>query len=210
MRDLLKDTKKHKKTAAALREKFVFLNVYCKSVKDEHDPRGPEGPYQFKDRSVPVVVVKKFDGTTLKQQLGWGGGARQLAQIVDKAVKDNGPVAPPKAMRPLLKYYEKAQKALARKQIRNGVRELQKVVKGGQNQKKFKDGVPDIALKAQAELDKLKSQALETLEAVRAKIAAGEQEALDSKKALNRLMRQYGGIADVKEQVKVTLLELDG
>ena len=40
MRDLLKDTKKHKKTAAALREKFVFLNVYCKSVKDEHDPRG--------------------------------------------------------------------------------------------------------------------------------------------------------------------------
>ena len=113
-------------------------------------------------------------------------------------------------MRPLLKYYEKAQKALARKQIRNGVRELQKVVKGGQNQKKFKDGVPDIALKAQAELDRLKSQALKTLEAVRAKIATGEQEALDSKKALNRLMRQYGGIADVREQVKVTLQELDG
>ena len=143
-------------------------------------------------------------------KLGWGGGATQLAQIVDKAVKDNGPVAPPKAMRPLLKSYQKAQKALAKKRPETAIRALQKVVKGGQNQKKFKDGMPDIAVKAQAELDKLRAQGLQALEAVRAKIAAGDQEALASKKALNRLMRQYGGIGEIKAQVKATLRELDG
>ncbi len=209
MRALLEDQKKLKKTAKALREKFVFLNVYCKSVKDEHDPRGPEGPYQFKDRSVPVVVVKKFDGTTLKQQLGWGGGARQLAQIVDKAVKDNGPVAPPKALRPLLKSYEKAQKALERKRVRNAVRELQKVVKGGRDQKKFKDGMPDVAIKAQEELDKLKEQGLEQLEVIRTKIQEGDQDVAASRKALIRLRSEYGGIAEIRDQVKALLKKLD-
>ncbi|MHC4077774.1 MAG: hypothetical protein ACYST0_04930 [Planctomycetota bacterium] len=210
MRDLLNDTKKNKKIAKALREKFVFLNVYCRSVKDEHDPRGPKGPYQFKDRSVPVVVIKKFDGTTLKQQLGWGGGANRLAHIVDRAVKDNGPVAPPKALRPLLKSFAKAQKALDRKQVRTAVRELQNVVKGGQNQKKFKDGMPDVALKAQEELDKLKSAGMQQLEAIRTKIEDGEQDVAASKKALNRLMFAYGGIAEVKAKVKAALQELDG
>lgn len=210
MRALLDDKKELKKTAAALREKFVFLNVYCKSVEDEHDPRGPEGPFQFNDRSVPVVVIKKFDGTTLKQQLGWGGGAKQLAQIVDKAVRDNGPVAPPKALRPLLKAYEKAQQALERKQIRNAVRELQKVVKGGQDQKKFKDGMPDIAVKAQEELDKLGKQGLSELEAIRARIQDGGQDAAATRKDLIRLRREYGGIDEIREQVKELLQKLDG
>ena len=209
MRALLADQKKLKTTAKALREKFVFLNVYCKSVKEEHDPRGPEGPYQFKDRSVPVVVIKKFDGTTFKQKLGWSGGAKQLAQIVDKAVKDNGPVAPPRALRPLLKSYGKAQKALDRKQVRNAIRELQKVVKGGQNQKKFKDGTPDVAIKAQEELDKLKEQGLTQLEAIRAKIQDGGQDATASKKALSRLRSDYGGIVEIRDQVKELLKKLD-
>ena len=97
MSALLEDKKKNKATAADFRSKFVFLNVYCRSVKEEHDPRGPEGPFRFTDRSVPVVVIKKFDGTSLVHQLGWGGGADRLAQLVDKAVKKNGPVAPPRA-----------------------------------------------------------------------------------------------------------------
>lgn len=199
MRVLLDDQKKLKKTAKDLREKFVFLNGYCKSVKDEHDPRGPEGPYQFKDRSVPVVVIKKFDGTTLKQQLGWGGGAQQLAQIVEKAVKDNGPVAPPKALRPLLTAYAKAEKALERKQVRNAVRELQKVVQGAQDQKKFKDGMPDVAVKAQTALDKLKSEGL-----------ARAEEAKASKKDLVRVRSDYSGIPEVRDKVKELLEKLDG
>ena len=75
---LKKDDKKLRKTTKAMREKFVFLNVYCQSVKDEHDPRGPEGPYRFEDTSVPVIVIKKWDGTTLKQQLGWGDGGAKV------------------------------------------------------------------------------------------------------------------------------------
>lgn len=199
MRALLTDKKKLKKTAQDLREKFVFLNVYCRSVKDEHDPRGPEGPYRFQDRSVPVVVIKKFDGTTLKQQLGWGGSARQLAQIVDKAVKDNGPVAPPRALRPLLKSWEKAQKSLGRKRIRDAVRELQKVVNGGRDKKRFKDGMPDVAVRAQEELKKLKAQGLARVEDAKA-----------SKKDLIRLRSQYGGIPEICDRVKELLKKLDG
>lgn len=210
MRALLADQKKLKKTAKDLRDKFVFLNVYCKSVKDEHDPRGPEGPYRFQDRSVPVVVIKKFDGTTLKQQLGWGGDARQLAQIVDKAVKDNGPVAPPKALRPLLRSWQKAQKALERKQVRNAVRELRELVSAGQDPNKFGDGMPDVAVRAQEELDKLRAQGLEQAAALGAEIEGGKQDVTAVRKALIRLRWDYGGIPEVRDQVKLLLDKLDG
>ena len=94
--------------------------------------------------------------------------------------------------------------------MRNAVRELQRVVKDGQNQKRFKDGVPDVALKAQEELDKLTAEGMERLEAIRARIEDGEQDVAASKKALNRLMSAYGGIAEVKAKVKAALAELDG
>ena len=43
------------------------MKVYCTSVKSEHDPRGPEGPFQFQDRSVPVYLLKKWDGETMTE-----------------------------------------------------------------------------------------------------------------------------------------------
>jgi len=80
--------------------KFVFLNEYTTSVAAEEEPRGPEGPYRFQDRSVPVLVLKRWSGETLAQQLGFQPNPEQakraLAQIVDKALKDHGPVVPPK------------------------------------------------------------------------------------------------------------------
>ena len=208
---LKKDDKKLKKTAKAMREKFVFLNVYCRSVEDERDPRGPEGPYRFKDRSVPVIVIKKWDGTTLKQQLGWGdGGAKGLGRMIDKAVKDNGPVAPPKALRPLLKSYAKAKQALEKKQTRNAIRELQKVVKAAQNKKKFKDGMPDIAIKAEADLEELKRKALDELQQIESKLEEQDQDAKHGKRALNRLMSRYGGILAVKTRIRAVQKKLDG
>ena len=89
----LAEGKGDKKTAKAMKEKFVFLNVYCRSVKEEHEPRGPKGPYQFVDRSVPVCVIKKWDGTTFNQKLGFvadpKAGMRNLESWMVKALKDS-------------------------------------------------------------------------------------------------------------------------
>ena len=56
MRGLAQGEKGYEKFPELFKKHFVFLNVYCRSVAEEHNARGPEGPYQFKDRSVPVLV----------------------------------------------------------------------------------------------------------------------------------------------------------
>jgi soluble cytochrome b562 len=83
--------------------------------------------------------------------------------------------------------------------VRSAVRELQKVVKAAQDQKKFKDGVPDVAVKARSALDKLKSEGLGRAE-----------EAKASKKDLIRLRSDYGGIPEVRDRIKELLKKLDG
>ena len=127
--------------------------------------------------------------------------------MIDKAVKDNGPVAPPKALRPLLKSYAKAKQALQKKQTRNAIRELQKVVKAAQNKKKFKDGLPDVAVKAEADLEELKRKALDELQQIEAKLG---KDAEQGKRALNRLMSRYGAILAVKTRIRAAQKKLDG
>ena len=91
MRGLAAGEKGFEKLSKTLKDNFVFLNVYCTSVAAEHDPRGPDGPYQFKDRSVPVLVFKKWNGETLKQQLGFYSDPRvgrdTLVSMVEQALK---------------------------------------------------------------------------------------------------------------------------
>ncbi|MHC4953597.1 MAG: hypothetical protein ACYTGZ_06885 [Planctomycetota bacterium] len=196
------DYKKYKKL---LQEKFICLNVYCKSVADEHNPRGPEGPYQFKYKSVPVLLFKRWNGETLVDQFGFTPnveqGTKRLANFIDRALKKNGPVSPPKALRPLLKGYAKAEQHLAKKLISPAVRELQKVVKGGANKKKFPE-TPDVAVKAQAKLDELLKDAAAALE------KAGQLEPDVRKKELNRIGREYGGLGDIKKRVKAALKQI--
>ena len=78
-------------------EDFVFLNVYCQSVEDEHKPRGPKGPFQFNDRSVPVFVIKDHTGKTLVQQLGWSRSPDpdRLAEMLKKAHRKASPIKSP-------------------------------------------------------------------------------------------------------------------
>jgi len=190
-------------------EKFVFLNVYCRSVQDEHAPRGPEGPYRFQDRSVPVLVIKRWDGKTLKQQLGFLNdpklGRKTLARVIDQAVKDNGPVAPPKALRPLLKQAEQAEKALSRQRIKAAVRVYQKIVKAGADRKKFADGPPSVAVEAARALEKLEADGAKAVEQV---LAGQEEDPKSRRKKLNRLLYDYGGFPDLKKRIKTALAAL--
>ena len=189
-----------------LTEKFVLLNVYCKSVAEEHDPRGPDGPYQFKDRSVPVLVIKKWNGETLLQQLGFGGKGEQamkrVSNWIDRASKDNGRIVPPKHIKPLAKAYQKALEHLEKGKPGTAWKELAKAVKGGEDAKLFPDGPPGVAREAKAKMDEI----LEGADDVVAQ--ALELPTTKAKIALKKVLRQYKGVPGVKEKVDEALGEL--
>jgi hypothetical protein len=195
-----KDYEQYKKI---FQTKFVFLNEYTTSVKAEEDPRGPEGPYRFQDRSVPVVVLKRWDGETLVQQLGFQPDPEQakraLAQIVDKALKDHGPVVPPKALRPLLKSFEAGKAHLEKRRVAAAIREFQKVEKLASDPKKFPE-TPDVAKSAADELAKLAEEGLKLVEDAKA--------APDPAKAIREVQREYGALPAVAEKAKEALAAL--
>lgn len=200
------EDKKLKKFAKDLTKKFVFLNVYCRSVKEEHDPRGPDGPYQFVDKSVPVVVIKRWDGKTFKQQLGWNAswGVDGLVKMLEKAAKENGPIAPPKALRPLLKAMAKAEKHLAADRTAPAIRELNRIVDHGANKKKFPDGPPEIAGDAAKRLEALAQTAQKAFEAAR----TTETDPAALEKAYRKLLATYRGLDAVEKTIRDALRAL--
>ncbi len=186
-----------------LKSKFIFLNVYCRNVKEEHDPRGPDGPYQFIDRSVPVLVLKRWDGKTLVQQLGFVAdkkrGVGMLQSYIDKALKENGPVVPPKALRPLLKSWTKATEHFAKKRLSSAIPELQKIMKAVGDRKKFPE-MPDVGTKAATKLAELKATATELI-ATANKIEDPKQRRI----TLGKIQRDYGRIKEVRIAVRKAL-----
>jgi len=173
--------------------KFVFLNEYTTSVAAEEEPRGPEGPYRFQDRSVPVLVLKRWSGETLAQQLGFQPNPEQakraLAQIVDKALKDHGPVVPPKALRPLMKSFDAAKAHLSKRRVAAAIREFRTVERLGADTKKFPEP-PDIAARASEELAKLSEEGL------------GLVAEAKSQADLKAVLREYGELQAVAEKAK--------
>lgn len=209
MRDLASGVKGYEKYKKLLARKFVCLNVYCTNVASEHEPRGPDGPFQFQDRSVPVVLFKRWDGKTLMQKLGFYSdpnmGRRSLAQYIDKVLKDHGPVVPPKALRPLLKSYDKGVGHLEKKRTSSAIREFQAVVKGAANKKKFPNDPPEVALKAKEQLDALRAQAEQRMgEAA----TLAERDIKAARKQYGKISRDYGGLEGVRDAVKKALAAL--
>ena len=205
MRGLATGAEDYEKFPKILKKNFVMLNVYCRSVAEEHDPRGPEGPYQFKDRSVPVIVFKKWDGETLAQHLGFGGGTRRLAQWVESALKKNGRVAAPKALKPLNKAFAKGEEHLAKDKPGYAFKEFQKAVTGGADRKKFPDGPPTITEQAKRRIDEILARAEEEI-AEAEPIADGHTE--DARKAYRKLLKRYGAIPDLKKRLTAALKAL--
>lgn len=200
MRGLLGEDQEFAKLAKKMKESFVFLNVYTQSVAEEHEPRGPEGPYRFTDRSVPVLVIKKWDGESLVHQLGFQPdpklGKPALERYVETALKKNGPVVPPKALRPLIKNFNAGEKALAKGKPSPAWRALTKVVKAGNDAKKFPDGPPDVAVRAQKLIDAILKEAGEKIDAT----ADLDDEA--RVKTLRKLLRTYSGIPSLKQRLR--------
>lgn len=207
MRGLLADDPEYKKLAKKMKESFVFLNVYCQSVEDEHKPRGPEGPYQFNDKSVPVLVLKKWDGETIVQNLGFYAdpkvGKPQLERHVEKALKENGPIVPPKTLRPLMKDFAAGEKSLEKARVGSAWKAFAKVVKAGKDGKKFPDGPPDIAKRAQKHLDAILKQADEAIAAV-----DDLDDDADRKKGYRKLLRTYNGVPEIKKRLRTAIKAL--
>jgi hypothetical protein len=199
---LAQGAKGYEKAQKAMREKFVFLNVYCTSVKDEHEVRGPKGPYSFQDKSVPVCVIKRWDGHTYRQQLGFGSDAKRnqksVADWIEKALKENGPVLPPKRLRPLMKCFEKGEAYLTKKRPGYAWKEFAKVLKLGGDRKKFPEGAPSVVAKAQQKQEVIREQLRRGIEAAR---ALSEEKPSQGKAAFTRLMRAYGNAAELKKLI---------
>ena len=207
MRTLAEGEEKEFKSYPKLfKEKFIFLNEYTTSVAAEHDPRGPEGPYQFVDKSVPVVVIKSWEGKTLLQQLGFTPdlkqGPQRLAQLIDKAVKEHGPVVPPKALRPLLKLQESAQKATDKKRYSAAIKDLRKLIEMGEDKKEFPEGPPDVAAQAAKSLEALRQQCEERMAEV---AEQAKTEPKKAKTAYYRLIKDFGGFPELKEEMKAAM-----
>ena len=205
MRGLTSGKKGYKKWPKLFQKNFIFLNEYTTSVAEEHEPRGPEGPYRFKDRSVPVLVVKKWNGDTIVQQLGWGGAENRLEQILSSAIKKNGPVAPPKALRPLLKSYKKGMEHLDKQRTAAAVREFQAVLKAGDKKKAFREDPPPVMNDATERLKELEQRCRGEIE----KLAATAQpDPVAARKAYGKLLRDYRGIKSLKTELQKIIKEL--
>jgi hypothetical protein len=208
VRGLAAGEKGYESYAKLFKQSFVFLNEYTTSVQAEHDPRGPEGPYRFTDRSVPVLVIKRWDGETIVQQLGFiadpAQARRSLAQIVDRAVKKHGPVIPPKALRPLIKSLEKGEAALNKRRTSEAIREFSRVVDKGSDTGKFPEP-PSMVATAQAHLDALRAEAEK---AVAEAEAIAEENPKAARRQLVRTLREYGEFRDLKAKINERLKEL--
>ena len=202
MRGLASGEKGFERFPAFMKKSFVFLNVYCQSVADEHAPRGPDGPYQFNDRSVPVYLIKRWDGETLVQKLGFTSdvslGQKQISRALEKAAKKNGPISPPKALKPLLKSQRAAKKALEKKRPGKAWVELAKLVKAGRNPKKFPDGVPRMVEAAEKLMSEIESRARDEI----AKAASIEQQTpAQARSALRGILRLYNRVPPLKKAI---------
>ncbi|MFT7618255.1 MAG: hypothetical protein ACI97A_001896 [Planctomycetota bacterium] len=208
MRSLANGEKGYENFPKMLKKKFVFLNVYCTSVADEHKPRGPEGPYQFNDKSVPVFLVKRWSGETFKQQLGFGSGpaaTKGVARELENAIKKNGPVTPPKALKPLNKGWKKASGYLAKKKPGYAWKELAKVVALAENKKKFPGGLPTVGQEAKDALVKLGSAFDKALKEA---VDAGANDPAAASKAMKKMMKTYSMVKDLKLALSAALKEL--
>ncbi len=205
MRGLTSGKKGYEKWPKLFQKNFIFLSEYTTSVAEEHEPRGPEGPYRFKDRSVPVLVIKKWNGDTIVQQLGWAGAENRLEQILSSAIKKNGPVAPPKALRPLLKSYNKGGEHLKKGRTAAAIREFQAVLKAGGKKKVFREEPPPVMDDATERLEELERRCREEMEKV---AATAQEDAAGARKAYGKLLRDYGGIKRLKTELRKIIKEL--
>ena len=159
--------------ADTLASSFIVFNVYCKSVKDEHGKRGPEGPYQFEGDGAPMVVVKRWDGHEFYNNVGWvtdaKAGTDRLRGVAQDALNKNGEVVPvdTKAATKLLSKFDAAAE-LAEAKPGKGYEEFAEIAEALKEEKdrKKKSALKDVkkAYKGVEAIEKKVEEQLATLD----------------------------------------------
>lgn len=186
-----------------LKSKFVCLNVHVGSEPDETAPRGPEGPYRFQEKSVPVLVIKRWDGKTLVSQCGFTtdgeAGAESVAGMIEEAVEANGPIIEPKRLLALERSWEKVEKELEKQRFGQAYEQLAKIVAAGADREAFPAGSPEPSVRAEEKRKELKAELAAKLAEIE-KIA--QRDATEAKVELQRLLRSYRASKELREMIE--------
>lgn len=203
MRGLAAGDKGYEKYPKLLRDNFICVNVFTTSVEEETQPRGPKGAFQFTDKSVPVLVIKKWDGTTISQDLGFVTnediGKKSLAKSLDAAMDKNGPVMPPKLLAPLVRSYDAGVSALKKQKTADAIKSFQEVVKCGDVRKAFPDGPPHVAVDAAERLKEIEKEGEEALDTAK---EAASTDAKAAAEAYKKLQAAYKGLSGLEKKIK--------
>lgn len=186
-----------------------MLNVYCKSVKDEYGKRGPEGPYQFEGDGAPMLVVKRWDGTELYNNVGWvtdeKAGVDRIKGVAGDALSKNGDVVPvdAKSVAKLLTKYD-AGVEMAGDKPGKAYEEFDEIVQDGADKKDWPDGPCHVHTAAAARMEAI-------VEAGNAAITEALKEEKDRKKksALKGVKKAYKGVEEIEKKVQEQLEALD-
>ena len=187
------------------RENFIFLNHYCTSVASEHKPRGPKGPYQFTDKTVPCTVIKRWDGKTLIQKRGFfvnDKGRKTRTELLKGwlkvAKKGRGKFVETdkEKIKPLLTSYDKAMKLVKDKPV-EAYNEFESLVKKGNDKEEFKAGVPHVAKVAREMKKNIIADAKEKVEKAALYKDEGEE--------LKKLKKKYEGIDEITDLLDETI-----
>ena len=94
-------------------------------------------------------------GIPFCKDLGFGSGpaaTKGLARKIEKALKANGAVTAPKALRPLNKAWKKATTYIEKKKPGYALKELSKIMSMAIDKKKFPNGIPTVAGESQGRI----------------------------------------------------------
>jgi len=196
-----------------LRENFVLLSDFIKSVQDENQTHGPEQEEYEKFRIeisyTPVLTFKDSEGTTLVSRVGLAlkpkEGLLELQQMIDQALQQNGPVRAPVKTRALSRALEAGDAARAAGRIAPAIAKYLEVIELGGDARKFPDQTPVLAMEARKALDRLEREGLQKLDEILEAMESNPEDSAGARRQLQQLARQFGRLETIQERIDLAL-----
>ena len=204
------EDKSSAKYRALLREKFVLLSDFIKSVEDENKTHGPEAEefekFQIEITYTPVLTFKDSEGKTLATRVGLSlkseEALEELRQLIDQALQQNGPIKAPGKTRALARGFEAGKQAQEAGRVAPAIREYLKVIELGGNAKNFPERTPVLAMEARQALGRLELQAIHQLDEL---WELSKTDPPAAQRGYQQLSREYGQLESIQTRITQAL-----